>query len=101
VADKAVRILAKAMYDVVEGDADRKEEIGRTMQEDFNELDLRPHFNELSSTEKAACSDRAEDLAHQDQSSAQVSHPSSDQPRRPEQAVRKASKPTTGMTWGE
>lgn len=61
--DPAVRILAKAMLDVVQEDDDRKDELGRTLEGDFNEFDLRPHFNELSPNEKAACSDRAEDLA--------------------------------------
>ncbi len=62
--DPAVRILAKAMFDVVdENDGDRKEELGKTMNGDFNEFDLRPHFNDLSPNEKAACSDRAENLA--------------------------------------
>ncbi|MDA1308447.1 MAG: hypothetical protein O2985_02455 [Proteobacteria bacterium] len=61
--DTAVNILAKAMYDVVDGDDSRKKDLGKTMRSDFNELDLRPHFNDLSPSEKSACSDRAENLA--------------------------------------
>ncbi len=64
--DPAVRILAKAMLDVVdENDGDRKEELGKTLSGDFNEFDLRPHFNDLSANEKAACSNRAENLAEE------------------------------------
>jgi hypothetical protein len=63
--DPAVRILAKAMFDVVEEDGDRKDELGKTLDGDFNEFDLRPHFNELSANEKAACSDRVENLAEE------------------------------------
>ena len=61
--DPAVRILAKAIYDVVDTEDERKEELGKTMRGDFNEFDLRPHFEDLSPNEKAACSDRAENLA--------------------------------------
>ena len=63
--DPAVRILAKAMLDVVEEDGDRKDELGRTLDGDFNEFDLRPHFNDLSPNEKAACSNGAESLAEE------------------------------------
>ena len=61
--DPAVRILAKAMYDVVDSEDDRKEELGKAMRGNFNEFDLRPHFDDLSPNEKAACSDMAENLA--------------------------------------
>lgn len=53
--DPAVRILAKAMFDVVEEDGDRKDELGKTLNGDFNEFDLRPHFNDLSPHEKPGC----------------------------------------------
>ena len=61
--DPAVEILAKAMHDVVDKNDGRSEELSKTMRSDFNEFDLRPHFEEMSPTEKAACSDRAENLA--------------------------------------
>lgn len=70
--DPAVRILAKAMLDVVEEDGDRKEELDRTLSGNFNEFDLRPHFDDLSANEKAACSDRAENLAEEHVQSGEV-----------------------------
>jgi hypothetical protein len=61
--DPAVRILAKAMFDVVDKKDERKEELSKTMRGDFNELDLRSHYDGMSPTEKVACSDRAENIA--------------------------------------
>ena len=61
--DPAVHILAKAMFGVVDKKGDRKEELSKTMSVDFNEFDLRSHYDEMSPTEKVACSDRAEIIA--------------------------------------
>ncbi len=60
--DALVNILAKSIYRVVDGDDGRKKNLGKTMPSDFNKIDLRPHFNDLSPSEKSACSDRAENL---------------------------------------
>lgn len=92
--DPAVKILAKAMYDVVKNADDRKEELGETMRGEFNEFDLRPHFEDMSPNEKAACSDRAENLAE-----AHVqSHPAAAQETRT--TVDNAPK-GTGMSWSD
>lgn len=61
--DPAVRILANAMLEAVDDKDVRKEELGKTMRGDFNEFDLRPHFDDMSPNEKAACSYHAETLA--------------------------------------
>jgi len=63
--DKAVQILAKAMYEVVEEDADRRQSLGRALLGELEEGDLRPHFDSMTPDEKSACSDRAEDLAEE------------------------------------
>lgn len=85
--DPAVKILAKAMSDVVEDDDGRSEELNKTLRGDFNEYDLRPHFDEMSADEKAACSDRAENLA--------VAH-TAEAPR----AVVEDAPSNTSMSWG-
>ena len=63
-SNKAVKILAEAMYDVVDKQDDRSKHLGETMQDEFSEFDLQPHFDDMSLVEKFACSDRAEDLAY-------------------------------------
>ena len=72
-SDKAVKILAEAMYDVVDKENDRSKQLGETMQDEFNEFDLQPHFDDMSLVEKFACSDRAEDLAHAERGDGGVS----------------------------
>jgi|APSaa5957512493_1039668.scaffolds.fasta_scaffold265012_1 hypothetical protein len=97
--DPAVRILAKAIYDVVDTEDERKEELGKTMRGDFNEFDLRPHFEDLSPNEKAACSDRAENLAvEHNQAEPDAVRPDTDENGRP--MIDNA--PTdTGMSWSD
>jgi hypothetical protein len=92
--DPAVRILAEAMLEAVDGEDDRKGELGKTLEGEFNEFDLRPHFDDMSPNEKAACSNKAENLAE-----AHVkAHPISERDTRP--LIYDA--PTgTGMNWSE
>ena len=52
--DALVNILAKSIYRVVNGDDGRKKNLGKTMPSDFNKIDLRPDFNDLSPSEKSA-----------------------------------------------
>ena len=52
--DALVNILAKSIYGVVDGDDGRKKILGKTMPSDFNKIDLRPRFNDLSPSEKSA-----------------------------------------------
>lgn len=88
--DPAVRILAEAMLEAVDDEDDRKEELGKTLSGNFNEFDLRPHFDEMSPNEKAACSDKAEAHAK--------TQPSTERDQRP--LIYDA--PTgTGMNWSE
>jgi hypothetical protein len=98
--DPAVEILAKAMYEAVDAEDARKEELSKTLQGNFNEFDLRPHFDDMSPTEKAACSDRAENLAEAHTESGGM----------PKEVIRPdvESRPMvdnapsgTGMNWGE
>ena len=61
--DEALDILARAMFEIVERDSKRKDNLRDTFINGLSEDRLRPHYNELTMFEKFACSSRAKTLA--------------------------------------
>jgi hypothetical protein len=77
--DAAIDILARAMYEVVERDSNRKQGMSVVLQKGASEAALREQYESLTMIQKYACSRRAksiaEDMVAQDQEPAKAPEP--------------------------